>query len=205
MIMPLYFNLCDSKTHYTFLFFISSFSINSVWANKCPTSILYCSSSYTQQRQAIEQQFNDTQLTTNASSYLLKNTQNLWLNQVFLCKKKSCINKLIDIRHEELLNYSTLNQTLTQHFFKYTQGVLSEPVTAIEIHQLDQKRLKIEGLIKGKNNQLLTAYTDSNTQIHLINTENNCAYHFNVQKSLLQVSSVDHKCQPFVGIYRLYD
>lgn len=183
-------------------FFIGTTSCSICFA-EC---FLFCQPQYQSQRDDIQQRFLNTQLVTNAPPYLVQTTQNLWLEQIKKCKTPTCIENELDIRQDELTAYSTLNQTLTQHFFKYKAGKFSKPFTFLQIHQLDQNRIKIEGTrYTASKRQFFNAYTDKSLRFDITNIEDQCQYQVNIQKAILTLDTTMPQCTGFSGIYRLYD
>lgn len=157
-----------------------------------------------------------TNMTTNAPTRLIQDTQLLWQKRVEQCKTKRCIAQQFDARNEDLNTYGSLNQSLTQHFIKYQQGQIAQPQVHLQVHQLDQNRIKIEGTAyrnpnnnKAKQTISFLAYRNQDQKNEIINNETACKYTFNFQKAILTVSLLQtqpHKyCDRFVGTYQLYD
>ncbi|MFT4020625.1 MAG: hypothetical protein QM666_03810, partial [Acinetobacter sp.] len=112
--------------------------------------------------------------------------------------------------------FSSLNQSLTQHFIKYESGKIAQQQVHLQVHQLDQDRIKIEGIAyRSPNNaterQTLSfmAYRNSENKNEVVNNETSCKYQFNFQKAILTVTLLKDQpkkfCDRFVGIYQLYD
>lgn len=176
------------------------------------TRALFCKDNYKTQRDQVSNLLDTTQQTTNAPLHLINETQNLWLHRIYKCKADKCIQNELSSRIDELNTYSSLNQSLTQHFFKYTQGKVATPNTYLQIHQLDQKRIKVEGLSythkhHEKGQHFLIAYSNNTTKesIQLKNTDDQCIYELKQSKALLTLKSDQPTCQHFSGVYRLYD
>ncbi|MCF9034460.1 A1S_1983 family putative colistin resistance protein [Acinetobacter nectaris] len=172
---------------------------------------LFCRDSFQEDRDNLTTLFRNTQKSTNAPLNLVNDTQNLWLKRIYSCKEKTCITHEISLRTDELNTYASLNQSLTQHFFQYSHGKIISPNHYLQIHQLDQKRVKIEGFAYSskhhhKGQPYLTAYaTNTANQIVFKNTEDQCIYSIKIYKALLTLSSEQPECHQYSGIYRLYD
>ncbi|ENX41239.1 hypothetical protein [Acinetobacter sp. NIPH 2100] len=171
-----------------------------------------CSKSYKEQRQKLNAKFLTAYLVTDAPLQLLHDTQTLWLNQVQQCKTKSCYQQQFDARLDDLNFYTSMNQTLTQHYLKYEQGKLAAQPVHLQIHQLDKDKLKIEGTAyRNPNNRVetqtlsLLAYSTPEQKGQIIDNEKKCQYQFDFQKALLIIKSEQKDCGRFTGIYRLYD
>ncbi|WP_227539715.1 hypothetical protein [Acinetobacter sp. MB5] len=176
----------------------------------------YCKTQYKAEVQQINKLYLTSSLITNAPLRLLQDTQNMWRTRLSECKNKSCISQQFDLRSEDLNAYSSLNQSLTQHFIKYHHGQIAQPHTYLQIHQLDQNKIKIEGWVYRNPNASLDklsfaflSYLNNAKKTKVTNNETTCQYQFNYQKTLLQVTSTNHvthkNCNRFTGTYRLYD
>ena len=177
---------------------------------------LYCHTQYQSQVNQINQLYLNSNLVTNAPLQLLHDTQNMWQARLAQCKNKNCLEQQFDLRSEDLNAYSSLNQSLTQHFIKYHHGQIAQPQTYLQIHQLEQDKIKIEGWVYRNPNTSLDklnfaflAYLNNADKSKVTNNETACQYQFNYQKAVLVVTSTNHvnkkNCQRFTGIYRLYD
>ncbi|ENX35197.1 hypothetical protein F889_00864 [Acinetobacter colistiniresistens] len=171
-----------------------------------------CSKQYKEQRLKLNTKFLTAYLVTDAPLQLLHDTQNLWLNQVQQCKSKNCYQQQFDARLDDLNFYTSMNQTLTQHYLKYEHGKLAAQPVHLQIHQLDKDKLKIEGTAyRSPNNRLetqtqsLLAYSTPEQRSQIIDNEKKCQYQFDFQKALLIIKSEQKDCSRFTGIYRLYD
>ncbi|MBO3672167.1 hypothetical protein OK024_05330 [Acinetobacter sp. UGAL515B_02] len=171
-----------------------------------------CSGTFKSSRQALDSKFLTAYLVSDAPVQLLKDTHTLWLNQTKLCKTSQCIKQQFDVRSDELNTYTSLNQTLTQHFLKYDNGTLATSPVHLQVHQLSKDKIKIEGIAyRNPNNRSETqtvpflAYTSPEKKNQIVDNEHDCAYTFNFQKSLLVVKTEQKGCERFTGIYRLYD
>ena len=176
----------------------------------------YCKKQYNAEVAQLNQLYFSSNLVTNAPLRLLQDTQKMWRTRLNECKNKTCFSQQFDIRGEDLNAYSSLNQSLTQHFIQYRHGKIAQPHTYLQIHQLDQNKIKIEGWVyrnPNANAEKLTfaflAYINNADKTQVTNNETTCQYKFDYQKALLHVSSTNHvaqkNCQRFAGVYRLYD
>ncbi|TCM61910.1 hypothetical protein EC844_12664 [Acinetobacter calcoaceticus] len=173
---------------------------------------MLCGSALEKNRQTLNEKYLTALLVTDAPIRLIEDTQKLWLNRVLQCKSSGCIKYQIDERLEELNFYTSMNQSLTQHYFKYQNGGIAQPATQIQVHQLGKDRIKIEGLAylnpNNRNDRQtlsLLAYTSPDKKNEILDNEHQCKYQFNYQKSLLVVKSAQKGCERFIGTYRLYD
>ena len=171
-----------------------------------------CSKQYTEQRLKLEHKFLTAYLVTDAPVQLLHDTQHIWLKQLQQCKSPSCYQQQFDARVDDLNFYTSMNQTLTQHYLKYEQGRLAKQAVHLQIHQLDKDKLKIEGLAyRNPNNRLekqtiaLLAYSTPQQKNQITDNEKKCQYQFDYQKALLIVKTEQKGCERFSGVYRLYD
>lgn len=162
--------------------------------------------------QKLNNKFLTAYLVTDAPLQLLHDTQKLWLNQIQQCKSKTCFQQQFDLRFDDLNFYTSMNQTLTQHYLKFENGRLSELPVHLKIHQLDKDKLKIEGIAyRNPNNRIetqtmsLLAYSTPEKKNQIIDNEKKCQYQFDFQKALLVIKSEQKGCERFTGIYRLYD
>lgn len=163
-------------------------------------------------RQDLNDQLLTTYLVTDAPLRLIDDTHQVWLRQSQQCKNLECFKQQFNVRMEDLNVYTSMNQTLTQHYLKYENGQMAKQRVHLKIHQLSKDRIKIEGLAyRNPNNRLetrampLLAYTTPQKKNEIIDNEHDCKYQLNFQKALLRVSSQQPGCERFVGIYRLYD
>lgn len=163
-------------------------------------------------RQDLNDQLLTTYLVTDAPLRLIDDTHQVWLRQSQQCKNLECFKQQFNVRMEDLNIYTSMNQTLTQHYLKYENGQMAQQAVHLKIHQLSKDRIKVEGLAyRNPNNRVetraipLLAYTTPQKKNEIIDNEHDCKYQLNFQKALLQVSSQQSGCERFVGIYRLYD
>ena len=190
--------------------FVFAASINCTTQNAEQKKI--CSKQYQDQRTKLNNKFLTAYLVTDAPIQLLHDTQKLWLNQIQQCKSKNCYQQQFDVRLDDLNFYTSMNQTLTQHYLKFEHGDLAKQPVHIQIHQLDKDKLKIEGIAyRNPNNRLetqilsLLAYSTPEQKNQITDNEKKCQYQFDFQKALLIVKTDQKGCERFTGIYRLYD
>ena len=151
-------------------------------------------------------------LVTDAPIRLLDDTQTLWLNRLSQCKSNQCLQQQFELRNEDLNIYTSLNQSLTQHYIKFEKGQFAEAPVHLKIHQLSKDRIKIEGVAyRNPNNSAkariipLLAYTSPERKHQILDNENDCKYQLNFQKAILIVNSEQKGCERYTGVYRLYD
>ncbi|KXO87309.1 hypothetical protein AYK86_01280 [Acinetobacter venetianus] len=171
-----------------------------------------CSKKYEEQRTQLNTKFLTAYLVTDAPLQLLHDTQTLWLNQIRQCKTKSCFQQQFDARIDDLNFFTSMNQTLTQHYLKYEHGKIAKQPVHLKVHQLDKDKLKIEGLAyRNPNNRIetqtisLLSYSTPSEKNEIIDNEKKCQYQFDYQKALLVVKTKQKGCERFTGIYRPYD
>lgn len=160
----------------------------------------------------LKQQQLTATLVTDAPLRLLRDTQALWLARVKQCKTVRCYQQQIEARLDDLNIYTSLNQTMTQHYVKFEQGQIAKQAVHLKIHQLSKDSLKIEGwAYRSPNNRLerqvipFLAYTTPQDKQQITDNEHDCRYEFRYSKALLVVSSQQIGCERFNGVYRLYD
>ncbi len=171
-----------------------------------------CKSSFKPAREALAQKQLTALLVTDAPVKLILDTEQLWLNRLRQCHNSRCVQQQIDLRQDDLNIYTSLNQTLTQHYLKYQDGQPISPNVHLKLHQLDKANIKIEGIAyRNPNNRSKTqqinflAYSTAQQKNNIHNNEQNCDYVFDFQKAILKVRSEKVGCERFNGIYRLYD
>lgn len=171
-----------------------------------------CSSSFKQQRQQLETQSLTAYLVTDAPLRLLQDTHQLWFRHIQQCKSLSCYQQQVNDRIDQLNLFTSLNQSLTQHYLKYEQGQISKDPIHIQIHQLTKDNIKIEGITYlNPNNKIdkqtrsLLAYSTIENKNQIIDNEKGCQYRFNYHKAYLAIHSKQKGCEAFIGLYRLYD
>jgi len=171
-----------------------------------------CSKSFEGLRNELNEKYLTAYLITDAPIRLINDTNQLWLKRLKQCKSSQCYNQQFDIRMEDLNFYTSMNQSLTQHFIKYENGTVAQQPTHIQVHQLTKDRIKIEGIAyRNPNNQKdkqaisLLAYTKPDQKEEILDNEHDCKYQLNFQKAYLSVRTTQKGCENFSGIYRLYD
>ena len=172
----------------------------------------FCVDTLKDLRQDLNEQLLTTYLVTDAPLRLIDDTHQLWLGQTQQCKSVECVKQQFNVRIEDLNIYTSMNQTLTQHYLKYEKGQIAKQAVHLKIHQLSKDRIKIEGLAyRNPKNRAeartvpLLAYTTTQKKNEIIDNEHDCKYQLTFQKALLRVSSQQQGCERFVGMYRLYD
>lgn len=171
-----------------------------------------CSKELSSLRDQLDTKYITAYLVTNAPLQLLKDTQKLWLNRAVMCKSSECFQQQFELRFDDLNFYTSLNQTLTQHYLKYENGQISKQPIHLQVHQLDKDTIKIEGIAyRNPNNRKenqhvsLLAYTNTLKKSEITDNEKNCHYQFDFQKALLVIKTEQKGCERFSGVYRLYD
>lgn len=171
-----------------------------------------CSTPYKELRGQLNESYLTTYLVTDAPVRLVNDTHQLWLNRLSQCKTSDCLKQQFDIRLEDLNFYTSMNQSLTQHFIKYEHGKIAKQPIHLQIHQLSKDRIKVEGIAyRNPNNRKeaqtvsLLAYTTPEKKNEILDNEHDCKYTLNFQKAILSVSTQQKGCERFSGIYRLYD
>ena len=177
-----------------------------------PTFKKICSEQFKDLRQELNNKYLTAYLVTDAPIRLLQDTHQLWLGRLQQCKSTECFRQQFDLRMDDLDMYTSLNQSLTQHYLKFEHGALAKQPIHLQIHQLSKDRIKIEGLAyRNPNNRKETqsiaflAYTTPENRQNIIDNEHDCKYQFNFQRALLTVQSEQKGCERFNGIYRLFD
>lgn len=165
---------------------------------------------------ALREEFNEhqktTYLVTDAPIRLIDDTHQLWGQYIQQCKSSNCLKQQMNLRIEDLNFYTSMNQSLTQHYLKFEHGKIAKQPVHLKIHQLTKDRIKIEGIaFRDPNNRLksqtvsLLAYTTNANKHEILDNENDCKYELNFQKAVLIVNSKQKNCDRFKGVYRLYD
>lgn len=179
---------------------------------KVRSSTPICNQQLNEQRLKLKRKFLTAYLVTDAPLQLLHDTQALWLNQIQQCKSNICYQQQFETRLDDLNFYTSMNQTLTQHYLKYEHGHLASRPVHLQVHQLDENKLKFEGLAyRNPNNHIenqtlsLLAYSTTEEKNHIIDNAKKCQYQLDFQKALLIVKTEQQGCERFAGIYRLYD
>lgn len=171
-----------------------------------------CSDKFSKELRLFKESTLTTNLVTDAPIRLIQDTEKLWLQQLKQCKSFDCYKQQFDARLEQLNFYTSMNQSLTQHYLKHENGQIAAQPIHLQIHQLTKNNIKIEGIAyRNPNNKLekqtipFLAYSTTDKKTEITNNENNCKYTFNYTKAYLLVKSTQKNCEKFTGIYRLYD
>ncbi|MPW44780.1 A1S_1983 family putative colistin resistance protein [Acinetobacter guerrae] len=171
-----------------------------------------CSKNFMEARHELNNKFLVAYLISDAPIKLLYDTHSIWLNRLQQCKAQSCISQQFELREDDLNFYTSLNQSLTQHFLKFEHGKIAKQPIHLQVHQLTKDKVKIEGIAyRNPNNRNdsqtvpLLAYTAPDKKEQIFDNEHDCKYNFNFQKSILVVKTEQKGCERFSGIYRLYD
>nr|WP_174505761.1 hypothetical protein [Acinetobacter sp. Marseille-Q1620] len=179
---------------------------------KAPKSQKLCQADFNVLRDELDSHYLTAYLITDAPIRLLNDTNKLWLNYAQQCKTNNCLKNQLDNRVEDFNFYTSMNQSLTQHYLKYENGKISKLPIHIQVHQLSKDRIKIEGLaFRNPNNKkdtqtvALLAYTTPEQKSEVLDNERNCKYQLNFQKAILEIKTMQKGCEKFTGIYRLYD
>lgn len=171
-----------------------------------------CSEAFSELRAEFNEHYQTTYLVTDAPIRLIDDTHQLWNQYIQQCKNSACLKRQMTLRIEDLNFYTSMNQSLTQHYLKFEKGRIATQPVHLKVHQLTKDRIKIEGIaFRDPNNRLknqtipLLAYTTNENKHAILDNENDCKYQLNFQKALLVVDSKQKNCNRFKGIYRLYD
>lgn len=172
----------------------------------------FCSDRYSTQREQLTSLSLTTLLITDAPHKLIKDSFDLWHQQIAQCKTEQCLTHQFDARLDQLNFFTSLNQTLTQHYLKFEHGKMARQPVHLQIHQLSKDNLKIEAVAyRNPNNRLekqripFLAYSTVAEKTDIQDNENDCKYQFKYHKAILVVTSEQKGCERFNGVYRLYD
>ena len=171
-----------------------------------------CSTPLKDARQKLSNHYLTTLLVSDAPIRLLQDTQRLWLKRAEQCKQLRCYTQQIDARIDDLNIYTSLNQTLTQHYLKFEHGQLAPQPVHLKLHQLSKDSIKVEGIAyRNPNNRFesqmvnFLAYTTPQDKTKIVDNEHDCQYAFEYSKAILVITSPQKGCERFNGVYRLYD
>lgn len=179
-----------------------------------PSALLkkICAQSFAETKLKLENDYLTASLVSDAPTRLIQDTQQLWLKRLKQCKSTACLKQQFELRSDDLNIYTSLNQSLTQHYLKFEAGRFSPQPVHLRVHQLGKDSIKIEGLAyRNPNNRLDTqtvsflAYTIPAQKNEIMDNEHDCKYQFEYTKALLSVKTTQKGCERFAGIYRLYD
>jgi uncharacterized protein len=138
-----------------------------------------CSDQFKDIRQKLDTQSMTAFLISDAPQRLLVDTHQLWLNRLQQCKSLACYQQQMDFRIDDLNFYTSLNQSLTQHYLKFEHGAIAKQPVHLQVHQLSKDKIKIEGIAyRSPNNRIETqtisflAYTtpDQNKTLRIMKT-----------------------------------
>ncbi|MFT4021783.1 MAG: hypothetical protein QM666_09730, partial [Acinetobacter sp.] len=115
-----------SHVHKTFkciigIGFVVTTSVQASHSELCASSkpALLCQANTELQRTQLTRLLFTAHLISNAPTRLIQDTQSMWNQRIQQCKNKQCITSQFQQRTEALNAFSSLNQSLTQHFIKY--------------------------------------------------------------------------------------
>jgi uncharacterized protein len=171
-----------------------------------------CADNFAESREKLSNHYITAFLVSDAPIHLLEDTHRLWFKRLQQCKSLDCYKQQFEIRIEDLNFYTSLNQTLTNHYLKFENGQFAHQPVHLQVHQLTKDKIKIEGIAyRNPNNKLETqtipflAYTTADQKSDITDNEHDCKYHFDFNKAILSVKTEQKGCERFAGIYRLYD
>lgn len=183
-------------------------------STETPSAVLkkICGADLSKNRQSLDSKYLTAYLISDAPLRLLADTHHLWYSRLTQCKSLQCYQQLFDQRLDDLNFYTSLNQSLTQHYLKFEHGKIAKSPIHLQIHQLSKDRIKVEAIAyRNANNKPETqfipflSYTTPDKKTEIIDNEHDCKYNFQYQRAILKVSTTQKGCERFVGIYRLYD
>ncbi len=171
-----------------------------------------CSTPFDSLRAELNEKYLTAYLVTDAPIHLINDTHRLWYDRLRQCKNDDCLKQQFDVRFEDLNFYTSMNQSLTQHYLKYENGQISKQPIHLQVHQLSKDRIKIEGIAyrnlnNRKDTQIISllAYTTPDKKNEILDNEHDCKYQLNFQKAILSIKTQQKGCERFTGLYRLYD
>ncbi len=171
-----------------------------------------CSDNFAESREKLSNHYITAFLVSDAPVRLLEDTHTLWFKRLQQCKSLDCYKQQFELRIEDLNFYTSLNQSLTNHYLKFENGTIASQPVHLQVHQLTKDKIKIEGIAyRNPNNKLETqtipflAYTTADQKSEIFDNEHDCKYHFDFNKAILSVTTEQKGCERFAGIYRLYD
>ncbi len=171
-----------------------------------------CTENFSELREKLSDQHLTAYLMSDAPIRLLEDTQQLWIQRLQQCKSLNCYTQQFDFRIDQLNFFTSMNQSMTQHYLKYENGQFAAQPVHLQIHQLNKNSIKIEGIAyRNPNNRLETqsiaflAYTTPEQKNKIIDNEHDCSYDFEYSKAILKIQTKQKGCERFAGIYRLYD
>ena len=171
-----------------------------------------CAENFAQAREKLTNHYITAFLVSDAPVHLLEDTHTLWFKRLQQCKSLDCYKQQFELRIEDLNFYTSLNQSLTNHYLKFENGQIASQPVHLQVHQLSKDRSKSEGIAyRNPNNKLETqtvpflAYTTPEQKSEITDNEHDCKYQFDFNKAILSVKTEQKGCERFVGVYRIYD
>ena len=171
-----------------------------------------CAENFTESREKLTNHYMTAFLVSDAPVQLLEDTHTLWFKRLQQCKSLNCYKQQFELRTDDLNFYTSLNQSLTNHYLKFENGKIASQPVHLQVHQLTKDRIKIEGIAyRNPNNKLETqtipilAYTTPDKKSEIMDNEHDCKYQFDFNKAILSVKTEQKGCERFVGVYRIYD
>lgn len=171
-----------------------------------------CAENFTESREKLTNHYMTAFLVSDAPVQLLEDTHTLWFKRLQQCKSLNCYKQQFELRTDDLNFYTSLNQSLTNHYLKFENGKIASQPVHLQVHQLTKDRIKIEGIAyRNPNNKLETqtiaflAYTTPDKKSEILDNEHDCKYQFDFNKAILSVKTEQKGCKRFVGVYRIYD
>lgn len=171
-----------------------------------------CNEDFSELREKLNDQHLTAYLMSDAPIRLIEDTQQLWMQRLQQCKSLNCYTQQFDVRIDQLNFFTSMNQSMTQHYLKYENGQFAVQPVHLQIHQLSKNSIKIEGLAyRNPNNRLesksitFLAYTTPEQKTEITDNEHDCSYQFDYSKAILKIQTRQKGCERFAGIYRLYD
>ena len=171
-----------------------------------------CAENFTESREKLTNHYMTAFLVSDAPVQLLEDTHTLWFKRLEQCKSLNCYKQQFELRTDDLNFYTSLNQSLTNHYLKFENGKIASQPVHLQVHQLTKDRIKIEGIAyRNPNNKLETqtipflAYTTPDKKSEIMDNEHDCKYQFDFNKAILSIKTEQKGCERFVGVYRIYD
>lgn len=171
-----------------------------------------CGKHFNETREKLNTDYKTALLISDAPIRLLEDTHSLWFKRLQQCKSINCYEQQFELRRDDLKFYTSLNQSLTNHYLRFEQGQIAHAPVHLQVHQLTKDKIKIEGIAyRNPNNKAnsqslaFLAYTDTNQKHQIKDNEHDCQYQFNFNKAILSVKTQQKGCERFVGVYRIYD
>ena len=171
-----------------------------------------CAENFTESREKLTNHYMTAFLVSDAPVQLLEDTHTLWFKRLQQCKSLNCYKQQFELRTDDLNFYTSLNQSLTNHYLKFENGKIASQPVHLQVHQLTKDKIKIEGIAyRNPNNKLETqtipflAYTTPDKKSEILDNEHDCKYQFDFNKAILSIKTEQKGCERFVGVYRIYD